>query len=102
MPLVARGNGADIVNTGHPVCVAPGQISTVSCSGDVFVHNIGVHRYSDTNDPHTHCPPVFPTTINAASPNVFVNNLAVARLNDTYTCGAFVEVVNQPNVFANS
>jgi uncharacterized Zn-binding protein involved in type VI secretion len=101
MPLVARGDGADIVNTGHPVCVAPGQIGTLSCSNNVFVANVGVHRFDDTNDPHTHCPPVFSTTINSASPNVYANNLAVARLNDTYTCGAFIEEITQTTVFAN-
>lgn len=102
MPLVARGNGADVVNTGHPVCKVPGKISTVSCSGNVFVHNIGAHRLTDTNTPHTHCPPVYSTTVNSASPNVFVNNLAIARLGDPYTCGAYIEKVNQSNVFANS
>ena len=103
MPLVARGAGSgDIVNTGHPVCIVPGQIATVSCSGNVFVHNIGAHRLTDTNTPHTHCPPVYSTTVNSASPNVFVNNLAIARLNDTYTCGAYIESITQSNVFANS
>lgn len=102
MPLIARGNGADVVNTGHPVCTVPGQISTVSCSNNVFIHNKGVHRYTDTNDPHTHCPPVYSTTVNSASPNLFVNNLAVARQGDTYTCGAFIESVTQSDVYANS
>lgn len=102
MPLVARGDGVDVVNTGHPVCIAPGQIATLSCSGNVFVHNVGAHRLTDTNTPHTHCPPVYSTTVNNASPNVFVNNLKIARLEDTYSCGAYIEKVNQPNVFANS
>jgi uncharacterized Zn-binding protein involved in type VI secretion len=101
MPLVARGDGVDIVNTGHPVCVAPGIIATLSCSGDVFVHNVGIHRKGDTNTPHTHCPPVFSTTVNSYSPNVFANNLNVARQGDTYTCGAFIQEVTQPDVFAN-
>lgn len=101
MPLVARGSGADVVNTGHPVCIAPGTIATLSNSANVFVHKIGVHRLSDTNDPHTHCPPVYSTTINSASPNVFVNKLAMARLGDTYSCGAFIESVTQGDVFAN-
>jgi len=101
VPLVARGNGVDIVNTGHPVCVAPGQIATVSGSGDVFCHNEPVHRKTDTNDPHTHCPPVYSTKIVTHSSNVFVNNLEVARQDDTYDCGAFVEEVTQPDVWAN-
>lgn len=101
MPLIARGNGVDIVNTGHPVCVAPGKIATLSCSGDVFIANIGVHRNTDTNTPHTHCPPVYSTTVNSYSPNVYANNLQVARLNDTYTCSAFIETITQGTVFAN-
>jgi uncharacterized Zn-binding protein involved in type VI secretion len=102
MPLVARGNVVDVVNTGHPVCVAPGQIATLSGSSNVFVHNEPIHRKTDTNTPHTHCPPVFSTNIVTHSPNVFANNLEVARLGDTYSCSAFVEVVTQPDVFANS
>jgi uncharacterized Zn-binding protein involved in type VI secretion len=101
MPNFARGEGADIVNTGHPVCVSPGQIKTLSGSSDVFVEGMPAHRKDDTNDPHTHCPPVFSTTVNSFSPNVFVNGLNAARLNDTYTCGAFIEVVNQNTVFVN-
>jgi uncharacterized Zn-binding protein involved in type VI secretion len=102
MPLIARGNGADVVNTGHAVCILPGQIGTLSCSDDVFVEGIGVHRKGDTNDPHTHCPPVYSTNVNSYSPNVFVNDLNVARLGDTYTCSAFIETVNQQTVHANS
>jgi uncharacterized Zn-binding protein involved in type VI secretion len=102
MPLVARGNGVDSVNTGHPVCAAPGTIATLSCSGNVFVHSIGVHRKGDTNTPHTHCPPVYSTTISTYSPNVFVNNLNVARLGDSYTCSAYIQAVSQGDVFANS
>lgn len=101
MPLVARGDGVDIVNTGHPVCVAPGIIATLSCSSNVFVHNVGIHRKSDTNTPHTHCPPVFSTTVNSFSPNVYANFLNVARQGDTYTCGAFIQEVTQKDVFAN-
>lgn len=101
MPLVARGNEVDVVNTGHPVCVAPGTIATLSCSADVFVHNIGIHRKDDTNTPHTHCPPVYSTTVSSFSPNVFANFRNVARLGDEYTCGAFIEAVTQPDVFAN-
>lgn len=101
MPLVARGNEVDEVNTGHPVCLSPGTIATLSCSGDVFVEGVGAHRFDDTNTPHTHCPPVYSTTINSASPNVYVNGKQVARLGDTYTCSAFVQKVNQGTVYAN-
>lgn len=101
MPAIARGDGVDVVNTGHPVCVAPGIIATLSCSEDVFVENVGVHRKDDTNTPHTHCPPVFSTTVSSFSPNVFVNNREVAREGDSYTCGAFIQDVTQNTVFAN-
>ena len=101
MPLVARGNEVDVVNTGHPVCIAPGQIATLSCSGNVFVHNVGIHRKDDTNTPHTHCPPVFSTTVSSYSPNVYANFQNVARQGDSYTCSAFVEQVTQSDVFAN-
>ena len=102
MPLVARGNGVDVVNTGHPVCVAPADIATLSGSSNVFVHNEPIHRKDDTNTPHTHCPPVYSTTVSSYSPDVFANNLNVARQGDSYTCGAYVKTVTQGDVFANS
>ena len=101
MPAVARGDEIDIVNTGHPVCVAPGIIATLSSSSDVFVENVGAHRKDDTNTPHTHCPPVFSTTVSSFSPDVFINNREVAREGDSYTCGAFIQDVTQDTVFAN-
>lgn len=101
MPLVARGEGADIVNTGHPVCISPGRIKTLSFSSNVFVVDKGIHRKTDTNDPHTHCPPVYSTNVNSYSSNVFANDLEIARLMDTYTCGAYIESVTQGSVFAN-
>lgn len=101
MPLIARGNEADVVNTGHSVCVTPGQIATLSCSSDVFVVGIGIHREGDTNTPHTHCPPVYSTEVVSFSPTVYANGKRVARLGDTYSCGAYVEQVNQSTVYAN-
>lgn len=101
MPLVARGNQVDVVNTGHGVCTLPGKIATLSASQNVFVSNAPIHRKSDTNTPHTHCPPVYSTTVNSHSPNVFANGLEIARQGDTYTCTAFIEKVNQNTVFAN-
>jgi uncharacterized Zn-binding protein involved in type VI secretion len=101
MPLVARGNGADVVNTGHPVCITPGEIKTVSCSSDVFVVGVGIHREGDTNDPHTHCPPVYATEVVSFSPNVYANGKHVARLGDAYSCGAYIQDVNQNTVYAN-
>lgn len=101
MPLIARGQGADLVNTGHPVCIAPGIIRTVSASSNVFVVGKPIHRKGDTNTPHTHCPPVYSTTVSSFSPNVFANGLNVARKGDSYTCGAFVQTVTQSTVYAN-
>jgi uncharacterized Zn-binding protein involved in type VI secretion len=101
MPKVARGDAVDVVNTGHPVCIEPGIIATLSCSDVVFIEGVGAHRFGDTNTPHTHCPPIFSTTINSASPNVFVNGRALAREGDTYDCGAFIQEVTQSTVYAN-
>jgi len=102
MPLIARKLGSgDIVNTVHAICVDPGDITTLSGSGDVFVVGHGIHRLDDTNEEHTHCPPVYSTTINSASPDVFANDKAVARVNDTYTCDAKITSVAQSTVYAN-
>jgi len=101
MPKVARGSQVDIVNTGHPVCIAPGLIATLSGSDNVFVVGYPCHREDDTNTPHTHCPPVYSTTINTYSPNVYCNGRRVARQGDTYTCTAFVQEVTQSTVYAN-
>jgi uncharacterized Zn-binding protein involved in type VI secretion len=101
MPLVARGNGVDKVDTVHPICVAPGIIGTDQCSDNVFVANVGVHREGDLNEPHTHCPPVFGTPLVTFSSNVYANNKRVGRLGDTYSCGAKIIDVTQSTVFAN-
>jgi|TARA_B000000609_G_C23895894_1_gene200830 uncharacterized Zn-binding protein involved in type VI secretion len=102
MPLVARTNGSnDVVNTGHPICVSPGDIFTLTGSGDVFVVDHGIHRKDDLNEEHTHCPPVYSTKIVTHSPDVFANDKEVARKGDTYDCDAFVKTVVQTTVFAN-
>jgi uncharacterized Zn-binding protein involved in type VI secretion len=101
MPLIARGSGVDIVNTGHPVCISPGQITTDTCSSNVFVVGFGIHRKDDLNEPHTHCPPVYGTPIVTYSANVYANGKNVARQGDTYDCTAFIEQVTQSTVFAN-
>ena len=102
MPLVARTKGSgDVVDTVHPICVAPGDILTETGSNDVFVVNHGAHRKTDLNEPHTHCPPVYSTEIVTHSPNVFANNLELARLGDTYSCGAEIKTVQQQTVWAN-
>jgi uncharacterized Zn-binding protein involved in type VI secretion len=101
MPLVARGNGVDVVNTGHVCCVVPIDISTKGGSDSVFVHEKPIHRLTDTNEEHSHCPPVYSTLISEASPTVFANNLAVARQGDPYDCTAYVKTVTQSNVYAD-
>lgn len=101
MALVARGNGVDVVNTGHDVCAAPADIATLGGSDNVFVHGEPIHRLTDTNEEHTHCPPVYSTLINDASETVFANNLGVARQGDTYDCTAYVKEVTQSAVYAD-
>jgi hypothetical protein len=100
MPLVARGDGVDKVDTVHPICTSPGIISTDKCSNDVFVVNVGVHRETDLNEPHTHCPPVFGTPLVTFSSSVYANNLRLGRLGDTYSCSAKIIDVSQNTVFA--
>ena len=102
MPLIARTKGSgDIVDTVHAICVAPGDILTETGSGDVFVVWHGIHRKTDLNEPHTHCPPVYSTDIVTHSPDVFANDLEVARIGDTYSCDARVKSTTQTTVFAN-
>ena len=101
MAKATRGNGADIVNTGHPVCIAPGIIATLSGSNDVFIVSEPAHRRDDTNTPHTHCPPVFSTTVSTYNPNLFINGKNAAREGDQYTCGAFIQTVTQSTVYIN-
>lgn len=116
MPLVARKDHVDIVDTVHvsvgdaagddgSVCdAAPQNITTDEGSPDVFVHNIGVVRKGDLETAHT-IPPAcatHQTGLATHSPNVFANNLEIGRLNDTYNCGAKIIIVTQPDVFANS
>lgn len=101
MPAIARGNGVDSVNTGHPVCKSPGTIATLSGSGSVYVAGSPCHRQGDTNTPHTHCPPVYSTTVSSYSSKVYANGKGVARLNDSYTCGAFIQSVSQSTVFTS-
>ena len=44
MPLIARTKGSgDVVNTVHPVCIAPGSILTETGSDNVFVVGHGIH-----------------------------------------------------------
>ncbi len=102
MPLIARKVGSgDTVNTVHPICVSPGTILTDTGSSTVFVVDHGIHRKTDLNEPHTHCPPVYGTPLVTHSPNVFAEDLEVGRVNDTYDCNAKIEATTQSTVFAN-
>jgi uncharacterized Zn-binding protein involved in type VI secretion len=114
MPLVARKNSVDIVNTVHVsvgdadpddgiACdAAPQVIATDEGSSDVFVEGVGVVRKDDKEQSHT-----FPgcathqTGLATHSPNVFANGKPIGRLNDTYNCGAKITNVTQSTVFAN-
>ena len=94
----------DEVNTVHvensTLCTAPITIHTNTASTDVFVNSLQVHRLTDMNDPHGHCPAYYGTSLSEASPNVFVNGLGVGRINDHYDCGAMV-ITGSNNVFCN-
>jgi len=102
MPLIARKVGSgDIVNTVQTICVATGDIFTDSGSSKVFVVDHGIHRKTDLNEPHTHCPPVYGTPLVTHSPNVFAEDLEVGRVGDTYDCSAQITSTTQTEVFAN-
>ena len=115
MPLVARKDGVDVVNTIHVsvgdadpedgiACdAAPQNIATDAGSGDVFVENVGVVRKNDNEQLHTipGCS-THQTGLATHSDNVFANNLNIGRKDDTYGCGAQITVVNQSTVHANS
>ena len=114
MPLVARKDGAEAVNTVHVsvgdadpddgiACdAAPQVIATEQGSDDVFVESIGVVRKGDNEQAHT-----FPgcathqTGLATHSPNVYANDKEIGRKDDTYTCGAKIITVSQTTVFAN-
>lgn len=115
MPLIARKDGVDIVDTVHVsvgdavggdgiICDdAPQDIGTLDGSPDVFVHNVGVVRKGDNEELHT-IPPscaTHQTGLAKHSENVFANGKQIGRLGDTYTCGAKIKSVTQLDVFAN-
>ncbi len=114
MPLVARKDQVDIVNTIHvsvgdadptdgTACDAdPQDIATLEGSSDVFAENVGVVRKDDNEVSHTipGCS-THQTGLATYSDNVFANNLNIGRKDDTYGCGAQITVVTQSTVFAN-
>jgi uncharacterized Zn-binding protein involved in type VI secretion len=114
MPLVARKDGVDIVNTIHVsvgdrdpddgiACdAAPQDIGTEEGSTNVFVEGVGVVRQGDNEQAHTipSCS-THQTGLASFSPNVYANGKPIGRLNDTYGCGAKITNVTQSTVFAN-
>lgn len=114
MPLVARKDGVDTVNTVHVsvgdkdpddgiACdAAPQNIGTEQGSDDVFVHEVGVVRKDDKEQSHTipGCAS-HQTGLSTYSPNVYANNKNIGRLNDTYACSAKIVSISQGDVFAN-
>ena len=114
MPLVARKDAVDIVNTIHVsvgdadsedgiACdAAPQDIATDEGSTDVFVEGVGVVRDGDNEQSHTipGCSS-HQTGLATFSPNVYANGKAIGRLNDTYACGAKITNVTQSTVYAN-
>jgi len=114
MPLVARKDGVDIVDTVHVsvgdadpddgiACDAsPQNIGTDEGSSDVFAEGVGVVRKDDKEESHTipGCSS-HQTGLATYSPNVYANNKQIGRLNDTYDCGAQIITVNQSTVYAN-
>tara|TARA_B100000214_G_scaffold159208_1_gene114315 strand:+ start:2085 stop:2435 length:351 start_codon:yes stop_codon:yes gene_type:complete len=114
MPLVARKDGAEVVNTVHVsvgdanpldgiACdAAPQNIATEQGSDDVFVEGIGVVRKGDNEQAHTipGCS-THQTGLATHSNNVFANDKEIGRKDDTYGCGAQITSVTQSTVFAN-
>lgn len=114
MPLVARKDGVDTVNTVHVsvgdadpldgiACDASAQdIGTLDGSPDVFVEGVGVVRAGDNEAAHTipGCS-THQTGLSTYSGNVYANNKQIGRKNDTYGCGATITSVSQGTVYAN-
>lgn len=107
MPLVARKDGVDIVNTihnsvGKNCAVSPQNIVTEAGSPNVFAEGVGVVRNGDVEQSHTvpGCSS-HQTGLATYSPNVYANGKEIGRLNDTYTCGAKITSVTQGTVYAN-
>ena len=114
MPLVARKDGVDTVNTVHVsvgdddpldgiACDAdPQDIGTLDGSPDVFAEGVGVVRSGDNEEAHTipGCS-THQTGLATFSPNVYANGKQIGRKDDTYGCGAQITSVTQSTVFAN-
>ena len=101
MPGIARGQGIDIIITGHD---CDEVVPVMGSSPNVFLNGFGMHtliqqalshEVPEGDDCVSHTP-----FIVMASPNVFVNGLGIARIGDRYTECGFV-ATGSPNVFAN-
>lgn len=115
MPLIARKDGQDAVDTIHVstgdavpndgiICDAsPQTIATDEGSSDVFVEGYGVVRKDDKEESHT-IPPAcatHQTGLGTYSPSVYANGKQIGRKGDTYKCTAKIITVNQNTVYAN-
>ena len=101
MPVVARGDTVDTVDTNH-LCDL--TTTTEGASITVFLNGTGVHRQFDLNTEHTWPPtdtcPDHQTAITTGSPTVFADTFGVARDGDLYDEGEEVSS-GSPNVFAD-
>ena len=86
MAAAARGNRKDTVKTGHGCTTTT---STLGCSNDVLINDIGAVRFGDTCDSHTIprgsvCVPHQPT-LTTASSSVIINGKGAGRQGDGYS-----------------
>lgn len=105
MPGIARGHGADTVNSpdGSGRCCAYHSTQyTEECSDNVFINGIGVVRLGDNMRTHNYpgpcCDPHNPP-LDTSSATVFVNGRAVGRIGDAYG-GNHIIISCSPNVNA--
>ena len=96
MPLVARGQYADLVSINHN----SGLTVTDECSTDVFVEGLPVHRQGDLNVQHSTGSGTHATPLAGCSSTVFANGIGVGRMGDLYSCGAIIAIPTQATVFA--
>jgi uncharacterized Zn-binding protein involved in type VI secretion len=67
-------------------------------SGDVFINNLGAHRFGDGWAVHC-CVSCHDGKLQSGSKKVFVNGKELARVDDPVDCGSFVQQ-GSDNVFA--
>ena len=81
MPPVVRGDGVDIASE-HDAFPAT---RTMECSANVTVNGIGVVRYMDKIQPHTHG-----RAAKGHSSTATVNGRGIVRLGDAVSCGGIL------------